>query len=93
MAGGLQLFKDTEFNFQHKTYFKPFGKDSKDKKKISFYWGNKGVPPEIPPHSYATAYSAHFDLYTVNQEIFIQDFFVFVIFIVFNFSFLYQNLM
>ena len=32
--------------------------------------------------------SAH----TVNQEIFIQDFFVLVIFIVFNFSFLYRNL-
>ena len=31
--------------------------------------------------------------YTVNQEIFIQDFMVFVIFVVFNFSFLYQNLM
>ena len=29
----------------------------------------------------------------VNQEIFILDFFVFVIFMVFNFSFLYQNLM
>ena len=31
--------------------------------------------------------------YTVNQEIFIQDFLVFVIFMVFNFSFLYRNLM
>ena len=30
---------------------------------------------------------------TVIQEIFIQDFFVFVIFMVFNFSFLYWNLM
>ena len=32
-------------------------------------------------------------VYTVIQEIFIQDFFVFVIFMVFNFSFLYWNLM
>ena len=28
MGGGLRLFKDTEINFQHKT-FEPFGKTNK----------------------------------------------------------------
>ena len=51
-----------------------------------------GLAQKENVHLSATRHHAG-KVYTVNQEIFIQDLFVFVIFMVFNFSFLYRNLM
>ena len=66
IGGGGAIFKDTKFNFQHKTCYEPLGKIFGGQKKGEGSTRNKGrgwgvgvgsSPRSTPPNSYTTAYA------------------------------------